>query len=329
MKKGLDYFSIPCMEDETVELIEAEFGIEGFAVMVKLLSKIYGQNGYYCQWDTDCAMLFARKNCIDFNFANKVVEVAIRRGFFSRRMYECYGILTSDEIQQFYLNAAKRRKEALIDSRFVCTDLDTDSVKSAEPILPSKEETEEMAVTAVSDIAEDDVTYYREDAFFGITEPEEPYVVTVSSDSGESDVIVYPSIDECASSEVCEGEEENNDVKKEKNACTGEEKKAFGRYGNVLLTEGERAELGRMIRDADDYIDRFSQKLHDRGYRYANHYGALLEWWKRDSGLPEACGGIGGNGGNGGKGESLVTFNTDEFFAAAVKKSAERRVDTV
>ena len=40
-------------------------------------------------------------------------------------------------------------------------------------------------------------------------------------------------------------------------------------------------------------------------------------------------GGDGGNGGNGGKGDSLVTFNTDEFFAAAVKKSAERRVDTV
>ena len=120
MKKGLDYFSLPCVEDEKIELIEAELGLEGFAVIVKLLGKIYGQNGYYCQWDSDCAMLFARKSCISYDFVNKVVDVAIKRGFFCHALFEKYGILTSSEIQQFFLNAAKRRKEVVLDSRFIC-----------------------------------------------------------------------------------------------------------------------------------------------------------------------------------------------------------------
>ena len=35
-KAGLDYFELDCHMDEKVELIEAEFGLKGFAVIVKL-----------------------------------------------------------------------------------------------------------------------------------------------------------------------------------------------------------------------------------------------------------------------------------------------------
>lgn len=327
MKKGLDYYTLPCIEDERIELVEAELGIEGFAVIVKLLCKIYGQNGYYCQWDPDCAMLFARKNCISRDFVNKVVDVAIKRGFFSRRMYERYSILTSAEIQQFFMNVAKRRKEASIDSRFICAEDDTCPVTGFDPICYKEEEAAKAEVITAGDIADDTDTDIREEAFEGITEPEEPYIEAVALGGDEVDVIVYP--DQGDHSGGGEGEDGGAGVAIKAGAsAAGEEKKPFGRYGNVLLTDTERAELGKLIRDADDYIDRFSQKLHDRGYRYADHYEALIGWWKRDSELPEKCGGISSSGAVI-RGSSLASFDTDEFFAAAVKKSMARKGEGV
>ena len=42
MKSGLEYFPLDCNMDDKLELIEAEFGITGFGVVVKLFQKIYG-----------------------------------------------------------------------------------------------------------------------------------------------------------------------------------------------------------------------------------------------------------------------------------------------
>lgn len=39
-KVGLDYFELDCHMDEKIELIEAEFGLKGFAVIVKLYQSI-------------------------------------------------------------------------------------------------------------------------------------------------------------------------------------------------------------------------------------------------------------------------------------------------
>ena len=44
-KAGLDYFELDCHMEEKVRLIQAEFGLKGFAVLVKLYQKIYGGFG--------------------------------------------------------------------------------------------------------------------------------------------------------------------------------------------------------------------------------------------------------------------------------------------
>ena len=57
-KEGLDYFELDCHMDEKVRLIQAEFGLKGFAVIVLLLQEIYGGRGYYMSWDDDRSLLF-------------------------------------------------------------------------------------------------------------------------------------------------------------------------------------------------------------------------------------------------------------------------------
>ena len=60
--KGIDYFpfSINFFEDNKIALLEAEFGSDGVVVILKLLSRIY-RGGYYCHWEDDDCLLFARK----------------------------------------------------------------------------------------------------------------------------------------------------------------------------------------------------------------------------------------------------------------------------
>ena len=65
----------------------------------------------------------------------------------------------------------------------------------------------------------------------------------------------------------------------EASAADKDEKKAFGRFENVMLTEGERLALDRELGDkAEEMIEDFSMKLKAKGYNYKDHYAALLVW---------------------------------------------------
>ncbi len=112
-KVGLDYFPFECQSDERIRLIQAEYGLKGFAIVVKLLQKIYGEYGYYCEWDEERSLLFASENgsfSDDRNLIDGIVEACIRRFIFSKDMYDKYRILTSSEIQENYLLGASRRE---------------------------------------------------------------------------------------------------------------------------------------------------------------------------------------------------------------------------
>lgn len=113
-KAGLDYFELDCYMDEKVKLIQAEYGLKGFAVIVKLYQKIYGgEFGYYCEWDEDRLLLFMSENglnCDSKNLIQEIVSACIRRNIFSERLYIEYGILTSCGVQKQYLKAVSRRE---------------------------------------------------------------------------------------------------------------------------------------------------------------------------------------------------------------------------
>ena len=61
-----------------------------------------------------------------------------------------------------------------------------------------------------------------------------------------------------------------------------EAKSAYGKYGNVFLTESDHALIRATIPEADAYVDMFSEKLKSRGYTYPDHCEAILRWWDRD-----------------------------------------------
>jgi len=118
LKNGLPYFPLNVVLDTKFELIEAEFGLNGFGVVVKLYQKIYGQ-GYYIEWTDEVALLFAKKIGLGGGAVSEIVSAAIRRGIFDKNLFEKYHILTSKGVQERYFEAVSRRKQIEVDERYL------------------------------------------------------------------------------------------------------------------------------------------------------------------------------------------------------------------
>lgn len=124
LKKGLDWFPLDTRLDEKFELIEAEFGMTGFAVVIKLFQRIYALNGYYCEWTKRVALLFSRSCGVGGNAVEEIVKASLRLGIFNREKYDAYGVLTSSGIQKRYLDAVVRRKEPQLREELRLVSLD-------------------------------------------------------------------------------------------------------------------------------------------------------------------------------------------------------------
>lgn len=131
MKSGLEFFPLDCQLDDKLELIEAEFGVTGFAVIVKLWQKIYASDGYYCEWTKEVALLFGRRNGLSGNVVSEIVSSALKRGIFSKELYDKYSILTSNGIQKRYLEATSRRKKVLVKKEYLLV-TDTQNYKNVD-----------------------------------------------------------------------------------------------------------------------------------------------------------------------------------------------------
>ena len=76
-------------------------------------------------------------------------------------------------------------------------------------------------------------------------------------------------------------------VEPDEKRAPSHEKRARGKYGNVFLSDKEYEEITRVIFNADAYIERFSEKLHVKGYRFDSHFDAIMRWWEWDKNLPQ------------------------------------------
>ena len=113
IKKGLDYFPLDVNLDDNLELIEAEHGLSGFAIVLKLWQKIYS-SGYYIEWNEDSALLFARKINSEITLINSVINSCFNRSIFNKTLFDKYGILTSSGIQKRFLTVCKSSKRTNI-----------------------------------------------------------------------------------------------------------------------------------------------------------------------------------------------------------------------
>jgi len=125
IKEGIDYFSLDVdmdTADDRIFMLETDHGVEGFGILIKLLMTIYQQKGYFICWDETQLKRFSRKKNIKIDVCRNVINSAINLGFFSKKLYEKYGIITSRGIQKRYIEAAKKRKKIPFIREFLLLD---------------------------------------------------------------------------------------------------------------------------------------------------------------------------------------------------------------
>ena len=132
-KKGLDYFYIPTTNDVNIDLLTAKFGIEAYAIYIKLTQKIYNENGYYLQISKDKLALLKMEFCLapeddisennisENNIMEKIIDFCTEQDIWNRELFEKYHILTSNEIQKAYLIATRKRKNIDIKKEYRLT----------------------------------------------------------------------------------------------------------------------------------------------------------------------------------------------------------------
>ena len=119
-KVGLDYFplDVDIDQDDKVALIEAQHGILGFGIIIKLLMKIYSE-GYFYNWTEKEQILFTRRVNVDINTINAIIESCSKWGIFSSELLKKHEILTSKGIQVRYFEATKRRQRVEIIKEYL------------------------------------------------------------------------------------------------------------------------------------------------------------------------------------------------------------------
>lgn len=121
LKQGLTYFSLDVdfLRDFKMRKIVRACGISATHVMIVLLSRIYGDNGYYIGWDNESLFLLADEIGVSEGVVAEIVKKAMQVDFFNADMYEKYQILTSKGIQERFFTAAARRKSISVRRDFL------------------------------------------------------------------------------------------------------------------------------------------------------------------------------------------------------------------
>ena len=105
------YILVPVIDSLNLELIQADFGLKGFAVVVKLHQEIFKQHSYYLEVQEEVVSLFARRNNVSRDTVSEIIAGAVRRGYYDKTLYDKYNILTNEFIQENYFEASKRQKK--------------------------------------------------------------------------------------------------------------------------------------------------------------------------------------------------------------------------
>lgn len=123
-RQGIDYFpyDVDLDQDDKLGMIVGEFKIRGETLYVKLCAWIYKTNGYYTEWNEDVQLRFLRRYeyCgFSVSFLNEVVPRLIKWELFDQAVFDSFHVLTSARIQETWLEVTRKRKDCIIDDKFL------------------------------------------------------------------------------------------------------------------------------------------------------------------------------------------------------------------
>lgn len=121
IKQGLDYFptDVAFLTESKVWLIKQKCGLGTMDTLMTLLSRIYGEEGYFMPWNTEVLDLVAYHGQVPHEQVLNVVEKALAVGFFDLESFRRYRILTAVDIQKKFITATRRRKTVFLNKNYL------------------------------------------------------------------------------------------------------------------------------------------------------------------------------------------------------------------
>jgi len=116
---GITYYRMDCqhIRNRKVRLLINEFDSHGYWVWQCILAAAYEGKGYYfdCK-DKEALELFASEVCKKrVSQVEEIIAGCVRRSLFDEGVYNMFGVLSSTEMQEVYLDAtAERRRKGTI-----------------------------------------------------------------------------------------------------------------------------------------------------------------------------------------------------------------------
>ncbi len=191
-KVNLDYFPMDCQNNDSIKLIELKFGLKGFAIVTKLLQKIYGECGYYCEWNDKAKHLLTLEcTAADGDFIeliDDVVTACLEDGIFSREMYEKYGILTSEQIQKNYFKSVSRRDLDAPKEEFLLIDVYRNTAEVNLNSISVDKNTVKVDLNSIyvdrnsTEVDLNSISAYRNDTLSAISAEKDAFIVNEGSE---------------------------------------------------------------------------------------------------------------------------------------------------
>jgi hypothetical protein len=121
-KEGkIDYFPLDTgfFEDTKVKLLKPEFGNDASITYLLLLCKIYGDKGYYLEWNEDLAFMIAGELGFTKDKVQAIVSRLVKRSMFDEQLFNTLNVLSSKRIQHNYVMACSARTKIRIKKEYL------------------------------------------------------------------------------------------------------------------------------------------------------------------------------------------------------------------
>lgn len=141
---GISYFpvQVDMVSNTKIKLLHNDCGPAGVWVYWCLLAESYKSKGYYLDLtDEDFLTLFSSDVCkLPISDTQHIIAQCVKRGLFNKVIYDSCKVLTTDRMQETYLEATKerRRKGTQVVLQMDYLLIEIDSVKDINVIIHGK-----------------------------------------------------------------------------------------------------------------------------------------------------------------------------------------------
>lgn len=152
--KSIEYYSMDTdfLSNIKIRRILRACGASSIAVIIHLLGNIYGDEGYYMDWNEDVAFLISDSLGIKEGLVAEIVNKALQVNFFSKQMFDDYNVLTSPGIQKRYFKATEKRKKEGLKPELLMINVEVTGVNDAETQVTESETQDNVPVSTQSKV---------------------------------------------------------------------------------------------------------------------------------------------------------------------------------